>query len=120
MTGPSASGKSTYTRKYLEQWKKKNKDKDIYMFSSLQEDESLDTIKPKIRRLDSSLYETPVAIQDFADSVIIFDGVDVITDKKTREEVYKIIRCWELQNISKFQPYALTIYRQTGKILGVF
>ena len=41
----SGSGKSTYTRKYLEQYKKKNKDKPIYMFSSLPEDESLDAVK---------------------------------------------------------------------------
>ena len=34
MTGPSGSGKSNYTRKYLEQWKKKNKDTEIYMFIS--------------------------------------------------------------------------------------
>ena len=35
ITGPSGIGKSTYVRKYLEQYKKKNKDKPIYMFSSL-------------------------------------------------------------------------------------
>ena len=40
MTGPSGSGKSTYTRKYLEQWRKENKGKEMYMFSSLPEDES--------------------------------------------------------------------------------
>ena len=47
MTGPRGSGKSTYTRKYLEQWKTKNKGKEIYTFSSLPEDESLDEIKPQ-------------------------------------------------------------------------
>ena len=57
MTGPSAIGKSTYTRKYLEQWKKKNKDKNIYKFSFLPEDESLDEVKPNRIRLDSSLDE---------------------------------------------------------------
>ena len=91
MTGPSGSGKSTYTRKYLEQWKKKNKDKDIYMFSSLPEDESLDEVKPKIIRLDSSLYENPIDIKEFADSFIIFDAIDVISDRKVRDEVYKLL-----------------------------
>ena len=38
MTGPSGSGESRYTRKYLEQWKKKNKAKNVYMFNSLPED----------------------------------------------------------------------------------
>ena len=91
MTGPSGSGKSTYTRKYLEQWKKKNKDKEIYMFSSLPEDESLDDVKPQRIRLDSSLYEDPLPIEELADSVVIFDDIDVISDKKIRDEVYKIL-----------------------------
>ena len=47
ITGPSGSGKSTYTRKYLEQYKKKYKDNQIYLFSTLPDDESLDSIKPK-------------------------------------------------------------------------
>jgi len=88
MIGPSGSGKNTYTRKYLEQWKKKkNTDKDIYMFSSLPEDESLDEIKPKRIRLDSNQYENPIAIHEFTDSVVIFDDRDVISNKKFREEV---------------------------------
>ena len=91
MTGPSGSGKSTYTRKYLEQWKKKNKDKVIYMFSSLPEDESLDDVKPQRIRLDASLYEDPIPIEEFEGSVIIFDDIDVISDKKIRDEVYKIL-----------------------------
>ena len=57
MTGPSGSGKSTYTRKYLEVWKQKSKDKDIYVFSYLPKDESLDEIKPKRISLDYSLHE---------------------------------------------------------------
>ena len=47
ITGCSGSGKSTYTRMYLEQYKKKFKSNPIYMFSSLKEDESLDSIKPQ-------------------------------------------------------------------------
>jgi len=90
MTGPSGSGKSTYTRKYLEQWKKKNKDKEIYMFSSLPEDESLD-VKPQRIRLDSSIYEDPIEVEDFKDSVVIFDDIDVISDKKIRDAVYNIL-----------------------------
>ena len=72
MTGPSGSGKCAYTRKYLEQWKK-NKDKEIYMFSSLPEGESLDDVKPQRIKLDSSIYEEPIEVEDFKDSVVIFD-----------------------------------------------
>ena len=91
MTGPSGSGKSTYARKYLEQWKKKNKDKEIYMFSSLPEDESLDDVKPQRLRLDSSIYEDPIEVDEFKDSVVIFDDICVISDKKIRDAVYNIL-----------------------------
>ena len=106
MTGPSGSGKSTYTRKYLEQWKKKNKDKEIYiyMFSSLPEDESLDDVKPRRIRLDSSLYEDPLSIEEFANSVVIFDDIDVISDKKIREEVYTVLN--KVLEIGR--PYKIT------------
>ena len=87
MTGPSGSEKSTYARKYLEQWKKKNKNKNIYMFSSLLEDESLDDIKPQRIRPDSSLHDDPIPIEESADSVIIFADIDVISDWKIRDEV---------------------------------
>ena len=91
MTGPSVSGKSTYTRKYLEQWKKKNKDKEIYVFSSLPEDESLDDVKPQRIKLDRSIYEEPIGVEEFQDSVVIFDDIDVISDKKIRDAVYNIL-----------------------------
>ena len=90
MTGPRSSGKSTYTRIYVEMWKKK-KDNDIYMFSFLLEDDLLDEIKPSRVRLDASVHENPIDIEEFADSVIIFDDIDVISDKKIRDEVCKIL-----------------------------
>ena len=37
------------------------------------------------------LIDDPIDIKEFADSVIIFDDVDVLTNKKIREEVYKIM-----------------------------
>jgi hypothetical protein len=49
-----------------------------YMFSSIHEDSSLDDVKPQRIRLDSSLYEDPIPIEEFADSVIIFDDTDAI------------------------------------------
>ena len=48
------------------------------MFSSLPEDEFLDDVKPQRIRLDSSIYEAPLEVEEFKDSVIIFDDIDVI------------------------------------------
>jgi hypothetical protein len=61
------------------------------LFSSLPDDESLDSVKPKRVILDDSLIDDPIDIKEFADSVIIFDDVDVLTNKKIRDEVYKIM-----------------------------
>ena len=60
------------------------------MFSCLPEDESLDDIKPQKIRLAYSLHEDPIPIEEFADAVIISDDMDVISDRKIRDEVHKM------------------------------
>ena len=64
-TGASGSGKSTFTRKYVKEYKKLYKDREVYLFSALKEDESLDEIKPKRFRIDESLVNDPLDIEDF-------------------------------------------------------
>ena len=63
----------------------------MYLCSSLPDDESLDSIKPKRIILDDSWIDDPIDIKEFADTVVIFDDIDVLTNKKIREEVYKIM-----------------------------
>ena len=74
--------KSTYTRKYLEQYVKKYRSRHIDLFSSLPSDKSLDKIKPKRIKLDDSLRTDPIKVQEFRESVCIFDDIDAISDKK--------------------------------------
>ena len=76
---------------YLELYAKKFKSRPIYLFSSLPSDESLDKIKPKRIKLDDSLHTDPIKVQEFKESVCIFDDIDVISDKKIREAVYNIL-----------------------------
>ena len=90
ITGASGSGKSTYTKNYCKKWVKLKK-KPIYLFSSLKEDESLDEIKPQRIILDERLVTEPIPVDDFAESLVIFDDIDVISDKKIREAVYSIL-----------------------------
>ena len=85
ITGCSGSGKSTYTRKFIEELRKVKKDIPIYLFSALPDDESLDSVKPKRVILDESLIDDPVDIKEFADSVAIYDDIDVIANKKIRD-----------------------------------
>ena len=44
----------------------------IYLFSHLKEDPSLDGIEPKRIKIDSSLYEDPLDVEEFQESCIFF------------------------------------------------
>tara|TARA_R110000868_G_scaffold227697_1_gene480726 strand:- start:52 stop:822 length:771 start_codon:yes stop_codon:yes gene_type:complete len=91
ITGASGSGKSTYAAKYIKEYKKIFKNNPVYVFSALKDDESLDVIKPKRIIIDDSLYTNPLNVEDFESSIVIFDDIDVISDKKQREAVYNIL-----------------------------
>ena len=91
ITGASGSGKSTYIKKYVHQYKKAFKKNPVYLFSALKEDESLDEVKPSRIKIDDELVNNPIDIEDFKDSMVIFDDIDVIRDKRQREAVYDIL-----------------------------
>ena len=92
ITGASGSGKSTFCVNYIHEWKKHFKKSDIYVFSALSEDETLDQIKDLKRiRIDESLEEQDLDYQDFKNCMVVFDDTDCISNKKTKEEVYKIM-----------------------------
>jgi hypothetical protein len=91
ITGASGSGKSTYTRKYCEEYRKCFPKREIYMFSSLAEDESLDSVKPKRIILDDRLITEPLLVQDFEECLVIADDIDVIRDKLHRRAVWDLL-----------------------------
>jgi hypothetical protein len=71
----------TVQKKYLEN--------PIYIFSALSEDDVLDKI-PGIKRIQINKQIDPLSADDFQDCCCIFDDIDVLGDKKVREEVLKI------------------------------
>lgn len=91
ITGASGSGKSTYISKYCKQYKKVFPDNEIYVFSALKEDESLDACSPKRICIDDRMISDPLSVEDFKDSMVIFDDIDVISDKKHRDAVYNLL-----------------------------
>jgi Cdc6-like AAA superfamily ATPase len=91
ITGASGSGKSTYTANFIKKYKKMKKHSEIYCFSSLPDDVSLDVVNPKRIKIDESLVTNPINVKDFEDSLVVFDDIDVISDKKQREAVYSIM-----------------------------
>ena len=119
ITGPSGSGKSYFVRMYCEQYKKKFKNNEIYLFSNLKEDVSLDSVKPKRVRLDDELYNDPIKVDEFADSLVIFDDTDCISDKKIKNAVCSILdQCLEVGRhfkITVLMPFHLPSDRHTTR-----
>jgi hypothetical protein len=89
--GASGSGKSTYARKYIEEWKKMKKSNKVYLFSALKDDDSLDEIKPKRILINDKLVEEPIDPEMFQDALVIFDDIDVIKDRAQKEAVYTVL-----------------------------
>jgi len=91
ITGASGSGKSTYTKNYIKQYKKMYPKRPIYLFSALKEDESLDEVNPQRILIDDTIVEQPLLAEDFKDSCVIFDDTDCISHKKQRDAVNNIL-----------------------------
>lgn len=91
ITGASGSGKSTYTKNYIKNYKKMYPKNEIYLFSALKEDESLDEVSPKRIMIDENLWKEPINVEEFKDSLVVLDDIDVISDKKQRDSVYSIM-----------------------------
>lgn len=92
ITGASGSGKSYYTREYIKQYRITFPKNGIYLFSSLNEDSTLDKIT-YIKRvnLDDGFLSTPFTIEDFKNSLIIYDDIDVISYKPMKRKLYEIM-----------------------------
>lgn len=89
--GPSGSGKSFFAANYIDKYKKKHKKNDIFLFSKITDDEKINKFKPIRIKLDDKLIEDNFEPIDFQDSLVIFDDIDTIKDKKIKDEVYKIL-----------------------------
>ena len=80
--GQSGSGKSYFTTNYVKQYKKAYPKNDIFVISSIDEDKSIDSLKPKrINVLHEDFINDEFTSDDFKDSLVIFDDVDVFPTK---------------------------------------
>lgn len=87
---PNQSGKTTYVARYLEKYKKRYPNKEIYLFSKLAEDPILDKFNPI--RVDISKLKLRDNTLDFLkNSLVIFDDVDQILEKKDMQKIQKLI-----------------------------
>ena len=85
IAGPSGSGKSFYTKMYLKNYIKQYPENGLYMFSKLTEDSSLDDVKEIKRvKIDNRLITMPLDVNDFKDSLVIFDDIDCIKNREQK------------------------------------
>ncbi|MBS1737344.1 MAG: ATP-binding protein [Bacteroidetes bacterium] len=85
--GPSGVGKSTWTGNFLEQYHKKYKKNKIYVFSPIREDGAFKKVETEYVRLEDSILDHPLQIQEFKDSCCVFDDIESINDKKIRQSI---------------------------------
>jgi hypothetical protein len=93
ITGQSGSGKSVYTANYAKQYKKMFKDNDIFLFSALDGDSSIDKVKgiKRIKLEGNEFLSTELDAKDFANSLCIFDDCDVIKNKPIEKKVHSLM-----------------------------
>lgn len=124
VAGQSGSGKSYFARGIAEAYKKLYPDREVYLISKLNEDETLDkskVAKPKRISLDS-LVNDPPELDEFQDCLVIFDDFDTL-DKPYDKVVHKLIEdlCIMGRHTNTSMlilSHYLTNYKKTRLILG--
>ncbi len=90
IAGPSGSGKSTYCKHYIKEYRKIYKKNEAYMFSRVDSDPSLREKDIKRFIIDEGLITDPIQTKDLDNSLVIFDDIDTIPDKRVTEKVRQL------------------------------
>lgn len=80
ITGKSGSGKSYYTKNYILEYKKAYPKNKVYLFSRKNEDKELDDVIDKRIIIDESVITSPFQVEQFEDSLVVFDDTDVLPE----------------------------------------
>lgn len=88
--GAAGSGKSFYIAQYLSEFIKYYPKYRIYLFSQKTEDKHLDSLITKRIPLDK-LPEANFEAEDFKSTMVIFDDIDVISDKKINTATFELV-----------------------------
>ena len=124
VAGQSGSGKSYFARGIAEAYKKLFPEREVYLISKLQEDETLDRMKvgkPKRISLDS-LVTDPPELDEFKDCLVIFDDFDTLSppyDKVVHKLIEDLcIMGRHTRTSMLILSHYLTNYKKTRLILG--
>jgi len=97
--GKSGSGKSSHIKNYCVEYHKEHPKNPIYLISPKQDDVSFKEIKKYMTqlRLDDDFINTDIGLDDLANSMVIYDDIEGIGDKKLREKVFKLLNLYDLR-----------------------
>ena len=91
VSGQSGSGKSYWCGQYGQQYNKLYPKNNIYVFSKIEEDEALDKLKNIKRiKLSDELLDIDFDQSELSNSLIIFDDIDTINNKKLCDKVKRM------------------------------
>jgi hypothetical protein len=122
--GQSGSGKSYFARGIAENYKKLFPEREVYLISKLEEDETLDKMKiGKPNRISlQSLVDDPPDINEFEDCLVIFDDFDTLSapyDKVVLKLIEDLcIMGRHTRTSLLILSHYLTNYKKTRLILG--
>ena len=101
ISAPSGAGKSTWAGNYMKEYRKMFKDDDIYVFSSIEKDKSLDRNDPIRITLDEDLIQDPINPAEISNSLTVFDDTDTIQNARLKHSV-AVFRDWLLEQGATF------------------
>lgn len=91
IAGASGSGKSHIAKGVAECYKRLHPDREVYLISKLNEDATLDSMRPKPKRINiQSLIEDYPDLNEFENCLVIFDDFDTFTGDASKV-VHKLI-----------------------------
>ena len=109
ISGMSGSGKSFFTKQYILEYKKYYKKNFIYLISYLDYDESLKDVEKLIKRInihDKDFTNEELELNDFENSLVILDDIEMISDKKLKnfilsffKKILQLGRHWKISAI---------------------
>tara|TARA_B110000495_G_C23007811_1_gene595643 strand:+ start:1276 stop:2031 length:756 start_codon:yes stop_codon:yes gene_type:complete len=93
VTAPSGSGKSYYTRQYIEDYHKAYPKRHVYVFSALDSCATLDKLKylKRIKIKEAKFLNMELNAIDFKESLCVFDDTDVISNKHIKLKVFTLL-----------------------------
>lgn len=93
VSGMAGSGKSYYVNEYSKEYHSIHPKRPIYLFSFKREDKTLDSNKTikRINIFDAEFLDEEIGVEDFRDSLVIFDDIECISEKKLKTKIFKLL-----------------------------